>query len=163
MFIHIQWNVLSILNKNLFYKHLIDCTLSADRARNRVESRCRCCIHSRYFSCYLCNNTLFWPVLFFSFVVLSCLDFPFVYVLLKICLIVLYINDLLWHCVILTCVIQTVHQANTWNFNFSVAINKCLLGRDINETSLIQLNFFSRCLRTLRTLWTQVQVVIWLK
>ena len=55
---------------------------------HRVQSRLRCskhcCIWLRYFSINLCN-VLFWRVLF-----LSCVDFPFVYVLLKLCLIVLY-------------------------------------------------------------------------
>ena len=42
--------------------------------------------------------------------VLVRLNFPFVYVLLKICLIMLYINDFLCHSVI-----QTFHLANTFS------------------------------------------------
>ena len=67
------------------------------------------------FSCHLCNM-LFRRVLISSCFVLSFLNFKFVYVLLKMGLIVLYIHDLLCHCVILTCVIQTFHQANTFNW-----------------------------------------------
>ena len=52
-----------------------------------------CCIYLRYFSCDL-YNVLFERVLFLSCFVLSCLDFSFSYVFLKMCLIVLYINDL---------------------------------------------------------------------
>ena len=43
-------------------------------------------------------------MLILSCFVLSFLDFKFVYVL-KMCLIVLYINDLLCHCVFSTCVL----------------------------------------------------------
>ena len=62
---------------------------------NRMKSQWRCskhcCIYLRCFSCHLCN-VLFWRVLFLSFVVLSCLDFPLVYVLLKMWFIVFYIK-----------------------------------------------------------------------
>ena len=66
---------------------------------------------------------LFGCLLLFSCVVLLCLNFSFVYVLLKMCFIMLYINDFLYYCVILTRVIQTFHQANTFswfklNFNW---------------------------------------------
>ena len=56
--------------------------------------------------CNLCN------VLFLA---LLCLNFPFVYVLLKMCLIMSYINDFRCHCVILTRVIQTFHLVNTFS------------------------------------------------
>ena len=62
---------------------------------NLMESQRRCskhcCIYLRHFSCHLCN-VLFWRVLVLWFVILSCLNFPFVYVLLKMCLIVFYIK-----------------------------------------------------------------------
>ena len=43
------------------------------------------------------------------------LDFPIVYVLLKMWLNVLYINDFICHYVISTCVIQTFREAKTFS------------------------------------------------
>ena len=86
-----------------------------------------------FFTCHLCN-VLFWCALCLLCVVLLCLNSPFVYVLLKMCLIVLYINEFLCYCVILTCDTQRFHQANTFtwfkqNFN-SFNVTKFYRHRD---------------------------------
>ena len=101
-----------------------------------------------FFPCHLCN-VLFRRVLCLLCVVLLCLNAPFVYVLLKMCLIVLYINDFfillcyfdLCYKILIDSMLPYFIDTVVIQIKDIIESNRLFHWRQIN-ISLIQLNFF---------------------